>query len=1452
MAASIRASNRAYPTTGTSTAVTKPTGTVTGDYLIAKVFCDNDGSLAALTAPTGTGGGTWSELSNSGGTAGTLGGFAKIFTAVATGTEPASYTFGHPNAATTSAVCIEVYAVTGHNTTTPIAASPVWSRVAPATTTSLIAPTVTMAAAGLLMCRYHLMGASAAATITPAAGMSGTSSQKSDNFLTMLEATQSVASGATGTKTATSSNSGTTNNQGYLTVSMGIRDAATGSTFAAAGTSAWVENTTGTALRVAPAAGSSPWTMNASGNPVKAAPQASGASAWIMSASGNPTRVPLTLAASGTSSWIENSTGNPVLLKPKTETLSDAFTTADTAKWANIGGTNPLVTGGHVELVPTTGYPSFTSITDYSLTGSYAFIEVPQVPATGNGTIQAWPLRLNFDGNNQLHWYYSGGQLLAEYSIGGVFTTLATLTYNATTHRWLRVREVGGTVYWDTSPDGITWTQRASTTAITWSLNDLLVYVGVGYYGTEPAPGMLQVDNFNVPATPVYQAAGTSAWIVNASGAVTGRLAATGTSAWVLSSSGNPTAIQPAQASGISSWTENTSGAVTARLRGSGTSPWVITASGAPEALTGIRGTSPWVMETSGTADIAHYGAAGTPSAWVIEASGDPVAVHRISTPQISAWIITASGTPGVPVPINVRQDSTWTMAAYGNPIVKGKPDQGQEILALFDEDEVLEGGRVTYYSFDLLDSDENLIGTLRGVEDGDITIDAYASVKATGKLTVFTDPQYADYPDGQPAFYGGVVNNPTGVVVSSTQVARQWYSGAYTDHDGPTLNGMGTWRNRPMDVASVFPTRDDASSLAVTWYLDPAYSGGAPVIAVGMPLCTTGQTVAQDLTSTMTSLANAYNTDGRIFMIRLGWEMNLNPSSGWPWAVTDANVTQWKSRFNAYANIFKSVMGSRAQIGVNPNIGAFQSSYSGTMDAFLSGLNYDWIGIDAYDCYPPFIDEASIEAQHSNGGYGLDYWASTARAQGKGLALPEWGVSSGYQWPEPNRGNDNPLYISAMKTWMDANADVMLFDAYFNDPNDYLESDIYALSGPVNNPDSGARYQQLFDSSVYVFPGLSGQVLNVDEGNTFVLQDGSGNVLSPTVFTVTYVDEPGAGLQDIYFTPAPPPSLPAGTQLVVVISGQTQVTSWLNVRIRPMIRIARLGGGDDAEGRLVAAGVYTVAAPVEKWTATGLARELELTDKLGILDQDIASGSTSTITAYTAPAGANIIALIQALIGETGETYPAIQPDTKTLPAAMVWDLGTTRLKIINDLLDAAGYFSLFCDGYGQYQAVPYVQPSDRVPVYESMAPFSNGPRSLMDPDWTRDRDIYSVPNRVYLVGQGDGALAALTSTATNTDPNSPYSFAARSRWITLVETGVEAVDQAALDTIARARLSSVSSVTEEFTLDHAYLPDLHINSVVRFVNPSADLSVYCYVVATSIPLDPLALATSTMRVVQ
>lgn len=306
------------------------------------------------------------------------------------------------------------------------------------------------------------------------------------------------------------------------------------------------------------------------------------------------------------------------------------------------------------------------------------------------------------------------------------------------------------------------------------------------------------------------------------------------------------------------------------------------------------------------------------------------------------------------------------------------------------------------------------------------------------------------------------------------------------------------------------------------------------------------------------------------------------------------------------------------------------------------------------------------------------------------------------------------------------------------------------------------------------------------------------------------------------------------------------QEIDWLNIRIRPVIIVQSVGTEEADETPL---GVFLAAAPVEKWDDLGRTWDVEIADKCSILDTDVPNGPGGEPASYTAPVGSNVLDLVMALITDAGERVDAIEPDDKTLTSSLVWDLGTTRLQIINDMLSAAGFGSLWCDGQGQYRVTPYLDPIDRTPVYAALNPFSKGDGSMMSPDWTRDRDIYEVPNRYFAIAQGDGEEEAMTSTVTNEDPTSPFSFQARGRWITRVMDGVEAVSQADLDARARQGLSQSSSISSGITASHLFLPDLLVNETVQFTNPDAEIDFRTIVTRVNVPFDPVALCSSDLR---
>ncbi|WNN93667.1 minor tail protein [Arthrobacter phage CallinAllBarbz] len=289
----------------------------------------------------------------------------------------------------------------------------------------------------------------------------------------------------------------------------------------------------------------------------------------------------------------------------------------------------------------------------------------------------------------------------------------------------------------------------------------------------------------------------------------------------------------------------------------------------------------------------------------------------------------------------------------------------------------------------------------------------------------------------------------------------------------------------------------------------------------------------------------------------------------------------------------------------------------------------------------------------------------------------------------------------------------------------------------------------------------------------------------------------------------------------------------WLRVRVQPWYTMTALG-----QSVSWPIGVFIPASPGVDYSAPGGVQTLELYDKLLILDQDRTDGT------YSVSAGAVVTDVVRGILRGVGETRDAITDSAEKLKSAMVWEADTSKLKIVNELLDAINYFSLWADGHGVFHAAPYVAPGGRGIAWE----FADDEHGIYSPDFTLDADTFNVPNRVVQVSTSDGETPALIGEARNEDPASPYSYNNRGRWITRVETEVEATSQAVLDALAQRRLVELSAVTETYEIEHALIP-LELNDAVRLTRTAEEIQTGAVVQKMTISTAVGALVRSTLR---
>jgi hypothetical protein len=298
------------------------------------------------------------------------------------------------------------------------------------------------------------------------------------------------------------------------------------------------------------------------------------------------------------------------------------------------------------------------------------------------------------------------------------------------------------------------------------------------------------------------------------------------------------------------------------------------------------------------------------------------------------------------------------------------------------------------------------------------------------------------------------------------------------------------------------------------------------------------------------------------------------------------------------------------------------------------------------------------------------------------------------------------------------------------------------------------------------------------------------------------------------------------------------------SVRLRPVCIIQGL-----PENPL---GVFLVSAAGEDWEETGRVWDLELLDKCTVPSQD------SVDQSYAVGAGTKILQRVKAILASCNETITINESSTLATSSGMVWEAGTSKLKIINELLDVAGYNSLWVDGFGNFQVTPRVLPADRSIMYEVLGirrELRDGAQSIYSPSWSRDRDSFEVPNRVIAVEAASGDEgSALIGTWTNEDPKSPYSYQSRGRWIPHVLDSVECPEGtnaeivAFLQARARATLVQMSAVQATSTVEHLPIP-VRVSDVIQFAHTKADIDSRHVITKLDLDANPLGLMKSTLQ---
>ncbi len=245
--------------------------------------------------------------------------------------------------------------------------------------------------------------------------------------------------------------------------------------------------------------------------------------------------------------------------------------------------------------------------------------------------------------------------------------------------------------------------------------------------------------------------------------------------------------------------------------------------------------------------------------------------------------------------------------------------------------------------------------------------------------------------------------------------------------------------------------------------------------------------------------------------------------------------------------------------------------------------------------------------------------------------------------------------------------------------------------------------------------------------------------------------------------------------------------------------------------------------------------------DKLIILQQDYIDQS------YIIPTGTVITKEIENIIKSTGENKININQSTEVLYNDKVWQVGTNKLTIINDLLDTINYFSLWVDEYGYYRSTKYLSPEKRNVIWE----FLDNEESLYLPDIVLQGNLMNVPNKIILIADQLEEEEPLIIVKTLEDigkSNSIYSYTNRGRWIVRTEP-VETSSEEILNSTAERMLIEGLQPIERIVYYHGWVPGIYPHGAIIFRNNDMGINEKYTLHAQKINLKSGNFITTTIR---
>lgn len=206
-------------------------------------------------------------------------------------------------------------------------------------------------------------------------------------------------------------------------------------------------------------------------------------------------------------------------------------------------------------------------------------------------------------------------------------------------------------------------------------------------------------------------------------------------------------------------------------------------------------------------------------------------------------------------------------------------------------------------------------------------------------------------------------------------------------------------------------------------------------------------------------------------------------------------------------------------------------------------------------------------------------------------------------------------------------------------------------------------------------------------------------------------------------------------------------------------------------------------------------------------------------------PAGTNYVEAVVSVLGRAGISQIVSTPTTfVTSEDRDDWNVGTSILEIVNELLSEISYKSLWFNGDGAAMLEPASSPTANNIDHRL---DDTKIESLMVPRISKQTDLYNKPNVFVCVCSNADKAAGMVAIGENTNPQSPLSISRRGRRITQSVSVQNTPSQTALQLYADRMVTDSLTSGETIAVTTALLPGFGVGDVTAI--KYGDLMAIC-----------------------